>query len=174
VGAAGWSPRKEIYIWLVFRELGLEGGKRGVLIFYTRIGADGGESGEWTGGIAGVRGRWNRQEEDGVKRDNSGIEDFWSGYRGYEEEDEEDAGGEAVVDIAEVDEELGAEPNDLDARYELVEGLIEQIGGQLATGSGKASVADLIRLMQLEKELKPRQCGRMVIEWVDKLQKKKR
>ena len=109
-----------------------------------------------------------------MKRDNSGIEDFWSGYRGYEEEDEEDAGGEAVVDIAEVDEEPGAEPNDLDARYELVEGLIEQIGGQLATGAGKASVADLIRLMQLEKELKPRQCGRMVIEWVDKLQKKKR
>jgi hypothetical protein len=54
-------------------------------------------------------------------------------------------------------------------RHAMVVKLIERIGQQLDAkdAPGKASVADLIRLMQLERALKPEQCRKFVVEWVD-------
>lgn len=54
-------------------------------------------------------------------------------------------------------------------RHSLVEKLIGRIGGQLESTEAptKASVTDLIRLMQLEREMNPRQAQKFVVEWVD-------
>jgi hypothetical protein len=54
-------------------------------------------------------------------------------------------------------------------RHSLVEKLIGRIGGQLESteAPSKASVTDLIRLMQLEREMNPRQAQKFVVEWVD-------
>lgn len=56
-----------------------------------------------------------------------------------------------------------------DGRTTLIEKLIERIGTQLESGEApaKASVSDLIRLMQWERELNPRQARKFVVEWID-------
>jgi hypothetical protein len=62
----------------------------------------------------------------------------------------------------------GEEHADME-RHSLIEKLIGRIGAQLESteAPSKASVTDLIRLMQLEREMNPRQARRFVVEWVD-------
>jgi hypothetical protein len=47
--------------------------------------------------------------------------------------------------------------------------LIDRVYAVLAKESAKATVTDLTRLLQLERELRPQGCERMVVEWVDEL-----
>lgn len=63
----------------------------------------------------------------------------------------------------------GPENSRDELRHAMVEKLIERISQQLDAKDtpGKASVADLIRLMQLERDLKPQECRKFVVEWVD-------
>ena len=67
------------------------------------------------------------------------------------------------------EDEEDAEASRDELRHAMVVKLIERIGQQLDAkdAPGKASVADLIRLMQLERALKPEQCRKFVVEWVD-------
>lgn len=67
------------------------------------------------------------------------------------------------------DSDVGAEDDADRTRYSLVEKLIGRIGGQLesAEAPAKASVTDLIRLMQWERDLNPRPARKFVVEWVD-------
>ena len=95
-----------------------------------------------------------------------------------EADDQEDYGeveGPGQDQWNELDERLlpgdGDEPESSrdELRHAMVEKLIERIGQQLDAkdAPGKASVADLIRLMQLERALKPEQCRKFVVEWID-------
>lgn len=79
----------------------------------------------------------------------------------YEEVVELEADGPEESDEPEISRD--------EIRHAMVEKLIDRIGQQLDAKDmpGKASVADLIRLMQLERALKPEQCGRFVVEWID-------
>lgn len=51
--------------------------------------------------------------------------------------------------------------------HEKVLKLIDRVCASLSESDGKATVADLGRLMQLERELRPQGCERLVVEWVD-------
>ncbi len=79
----------------------------------------------------------------------------------YEEVVELEADGPEESDEPEISRD--------EIRHAMVEKLIDRIGQQLDAKDmpSKASVADLIRLMQLERALKPEQCGRFVVEWID-------
>lgn len=79
----------------------------------------------------------------------------------YEEVVELEADGPEESDEPEISRD--------EIRHAMVEKLIDRIGQQLDAKDmpSKASVADLIRLMQLERALKPLQCGRFVVEWID-------
>jgi hypothetical protein len=51
-------------------------------------------------------------------------------------------------------------------KRKLVTTLIAKIGTQVEEGKGKASLADLIRLLQLEKELTPPRPRKITVQWV--------
>ena len=53
--------------------------------------------------------------------------------------------------------------------HEKVLRLIDKVCAQLTKESAKATVTDLTRLLQLERDLRPQVCERMVVEWVDEL-----
>lgn len=82
---------------------------------------------------------WSDEDEGGVR---TGGGDGWGG------EEERDAD---------------------DERDSIIEKLIKRIGDQLESGEtpARASVSDLIRLMQWERELHPRQAKKFVVEWID-------
>lgn len=88
------------------------------------------------------------QEREWVWGDNDRESSNGGGYERWGAEDDEEAEG---------------------GRTTLVEKLISKIGNQLESGESpaKASVADLIRLMQWERELNPRQAKKFVVEWID-------
>jgi hypothetical protein len=51
--------------------------------------------------------------------------------------------------------------------HEKVLRMIERVSEGLIQNSEKASVGDFVRLLQLEKDLKPQHCERLVVEWVE-------
>jgi hypothetical protein len=51
-------------------------------------------------------------------------------------------------------------------KRKLVTTLIAKIGTEVEAGKGKASLADLIRLLQLEKELTPPRPKKITVQWV--------
>jgi hypothetical protein len=53
--------------------------------------------------------------------------------------------------------------------HEKVVKLIDAVCTKIFENKDKVTVADLVRLMQIEKELRPQGCERMVVEWVDSM-----
>jgi len=53
--------------------------------------------------------------------------------------------------------------------HEKVVKLIDEVCKKIFENKDKVTVADLVRLMQIEKELRPQGCERMVVEWVDSM-----
>ncbi|MBE0656173.1 MAG: hypothetical protein IH602_00705 [Bryobacteraceae bacterium] len=47
--------------------------------------------------------------------------------------------------------------------------LIDAVRRNLVANKDKVTVADLVKLLQVEKEMRPRSCERMVVEWVDSI-----
>lgn len=52
-------------------------------------------------------------------------------------------------------------------QLQLVRQLIAKVGGEFVTGSPRASLGDLLRLLQMEKDLAPAEAKEIVVRWVD-------
>lgn len=55
----------------------------------------------------------------------------------------------------------------LEKTLTLVRRLIEKIEGQLNVSDGKGSIADYIKLLQLQKDLEEKRFRRIEVKWVD-------
>jgi|GEM_PF-3072206 len=85
-------------------------------------------------------------------------------------EEDQQSENERGMDRGDVDgRNDDSDDDDEDERNSLVEKLIRRIGDQLDSeeAPAKASVSDLIRLMQWERELHPRHARKFVVEWID-------
>jgi hypothetical protein len=95
------------------------------------------------------------------------------GREGLQESDCLWSQDESQIEIGSGYQEWDAEAESEDppdrGRHSLVEKLIGRIGRQLESEETptKASVTDLIRLMQVERDMKPQQCRKFVVEWID-------